>query len=1042
MKQLYITLILLFSFYCTNTTAQSSVFAGKPISVSYGSTVNLNAMPLNKGTWDTIPGYFEHSIKKLSFANDTTVFAITTSGGLLKSTDGGETWSAKNYSHPFEISSIAFYDHLRGIACHTNSSIYKTNDGGETWTKTFDGGNYRFNSIKYQSETTILVAENSNLVRSYDGGTTWTLSENPSIIRGVYYLTENINGDMFAMFTTGRIAKINNYKINTSDLRMGVPGLRAACFLNEHMAISAHNQLIQYIYYDSHMGEILGIQSSLPGMLYEETKDENGNTVIVNQIKYAELGIKGMRFMGAKIGYIVGNTDKDAFILKTTDGGLNWKIDKSFVNKKINDLDIYNTSIVVAGDNFVARYVYEKSENDSYSWWPTTGLSNSNIKNPILNAHSSDFYVVKRINGTEISRDTLQVNVESLKFKSVGDNAIGCTGSVPLEYMRTNYMGNDSFTYKWTPATGLSADNIPNPVFTDNQTTMALGDTVRYNLTVTDRWGTSISKEVKIARDPLKISTINSRAFVCGTSSLGNILGPIYSNYTGAQPLRYKWTIGGQEVSTEASIEIAAPTQNTVYTVEVSTAEGCSKTATVNINVQQPSVYLGADKSIICGSSVIFDQPSTNMSSTEKLSYKWTPATGLSSDTIARPTASPAATTTYTLVVSSKAGCTATNALVVTVNPFSIDAGPDKTTNCSTPVELGPVSFSNNSGQAVRYKWTPAAGLSNDTIANPMATPSATTEYTLTITNANGCSATDKVKVELTAEAKPQIDFVSVTETSNNIINWTKSTNTNLVAYNVYRETNVSNTYEKIAHLLDSSTEFFIDTLSNSAIQSNSYKISSVDICNNETSLSDKHKTMHLAINKGANGAWNLIWEQYQGFSVASYNIYRGSTKNDIRQVGSISGNNNQFSDFTANSEYVYYQIEAVATSASGVSQSIKSAANNFKTSTIISSRSNMATNKSDVNALNQLKDLSAAMVLYPNPAANKFYITLNAPIEQNVNIKIYDITGALVLSDLMHSNKQMIDLSEQASGLYFVSIESDNFSAKQKIIINRSSKF
>lgn len=47
------------------------------------------------------------------------------------------------------------------------------------------------------------------------------------------------------------------------------------------------------------------------------------------------------------------------------------------------------------------------------------------------------------------------------------------------------------------------------------------------------------------------------------------------------------------------------------------------------------------------------------------------------------------------------------------------------------------------------YVWSPAEGLSNPSIRNPLASPSATTVYTVTYTAANGCIATDQVEVAL-----------------------------------------------------------------------------------------------------------------------------------------------------------------------------------------------------------------------------------------------------------------------------------------------------
>ena len=52
-----------------------------------------------------------------------------------------------------------------------------------------------------------------------------------------------------------------------------------------------------------------------------------------------------------------------------------------------------------------------------------------------------------------------------------------------------------------------------------------------------------------------------------------------------------------------------------------------------------------------------------------------------------------------------------------------------------------------NSTGGVKYKWSPSTGLSSDTIQNPVANPTVTTLYTVTVTDQNSCSATDNVTI-------------------------------------------------------------------------------------------------------------------------------------------------------------------------------------------------------------------------------------------------------------------------------------------------------
>ncbi len=50
-------------------------------------------------------------------------------------------------------------------------------------------------------------------------------------------------------------------------------------------------------------------------------------------------------------------------------------------------------------------------------------------------------------------------------------------------------------------------------------------------------------------------------------------------------------------------------------------------------------------------------------------------------------------------------------------------------------------------GNALKYKWIPAIGLSNDSILNPIASPKETTKYILVVTSKEGCIITDEVLV-------------------------------------------------------------------------------------------------------------------------------------------------------------------------------------------------------------------------------------------------------------------------------------------------------
>ncbi|MBI2967461.1 MAG: PKD domain-containing protein [Bacteroidetes bacterium] len=120
--------------------------------------------------------------------------------------------------------------------------------------------------------------------------------------------------------------------------------------------------------------------------------------------------------------------------------------------------------------------------------------------------------------------------------------------------------------------------------------------------------------------------------------------------------------------------------------------------------------------------------------------YSWSPSSGLSDTMIPDPIASPSASTPYYLTVTDSQGCSATDTVFITVaSSLTADAGPD--------VDLceGDSVMLNGSGGGA-YSWYPSGGLSNTTIANPYASPSATTVYYMAVSSAS-CSDTDSVVV-------------------------------------------------------------------------------------------------------------------------------------------------------------------------------------------------------------------------------------------------------------------------------------------------------
>ncbi|MGQ0827323.1 MAG: gliding motility-associated C-terminal domain-containing protein, partial [Bacteroidota bacterium] len=203
----------------------------------------------------------------------------------------------------------------------------------------------------------------------------------------------------------------------------------------------------------------------------------------------------------------------------------------------------------------------------------------------------------------------------------------------------------------------------------------------------------------------------------------------------GTSPYTYSWNPGS---GTGSSFNVC-PSSTTTYTVIATDNAGgtASNTAVVTVN-PAPTVSVG-NVSICTGGS-------TPLTATGATTYTWSPGTGLSSTTGTTVTANPTSTTTYT-VVGTTNGCTGSTTVVVSVGALIPNAGSNVTICPGSTTTL-------NASGGTDYNWTPATGLSNATIFNPVANPASTTTYTVTVTSGT-CTGTASVIV--TVENSPTV---------------------------------------------------------------------------------------------------------------------------------------------------------------------------------------------------------------------------------------------------------------------------------------------
>ena len=106
---------------------------------------------------------------------------------------------------------------------------------------------------------------------------------------------------------------------------------------------------------------------------------------------------------------------------------------------------------------------------------------------------------------------------------------------------------------------------------------------------------------------------------------------------------------------------------------------------------------------------------------------------------------------TYTVTVTDGSGCGHVDSFTVTEPPLVVaNAGVDTAICDGASIQL-------SASGGVTYAWSPGAGLSDSTISNPVANPLSTTTYTVTISDAFGCSDSDLLILSVNANPTPTI---------------------------------------------------------------------------------------------------------------------------------------------------------------------------------------------------------------------------------------------------------------------------------------------
>lgn len=401
-------------------------------------------------------------------------------------------------------------------------------------------------------------------------------------------------------------------------------------------------------------------------------------------------------------------------------------------------------NLQVTGDGVVCEaqttLVASTSVDATITWLDASGNTLGNESTLTVDVSGSVNYIARAEDAFGCT-DQVEVTVSGGTIDVViPDTAAVCLGE-ELNISVTNLDPNDQLTYSWTPADAFaSGADSANPDVIE-----AIGKQTLF-VTITNQFGCTLQDSVVTAVVDPTIQLGFTSLLQCNGSTVE------FTN-TSTNAFDFLWDFGDGTTSTEDN-PIHTYTAAGDYQVTLSLVYdvSCVTPFTATVSVVDPQIIPSFSfDQLNCSADsaqIAFFDTSVNPFGTSE--WLWTFSNGQTSNE-----QNPVITITesgdliITLTIRSNNDCEASITESHTFNLIDFDL-PDADTLCAgETLELNP-----GGNTAYEYTWSPADGLSDATAANPIASPTATTTYTVIVQSigSDTCEVTDQITVVVSPE--------------------------------------------------------------------------------------------------------------------------------------------------------------------------------------------------------------------------------------------------------------------------------------------------
>lgn len=305
----------------------------------------------------------------------------------------------------------------------------------------------------------------------------------------------------------------------------------------------------------------------------------------------------------------------------------------------------------------------------TYTWSPTTSVSNPTIINPTLTGDTTRTYTITASYPTcpDIVNN-LTVTVEPNPVVDLGPDQSKCK-YIDL-FLNANVTPTwfTNYSYQWTPPTYVKNPNAPNTIyFGTTSETLTFTVTTPLGCTGSDNMFVEVYSGDFGTVTPVDTAVCPRNAF---TMKAGGGVSYLW------EPALYLSSATDSEV-------VVTPLTSQNYTLYVTDVKGCVDTLHTSIHVNPDALVSLPDSATIYPDESYQMDPGGNA-----LYFTWFPPLGLSAANIANPVAAPPVNTRYYLTGVTESGCMASDSIDVYVSTESLLDVPNAFTPGSAPNDM------------------------------------------------------------------------------------------------------------------------------------------------------------------------------------------------------------------------------------------------------------------------------------------------------------------------------------------------------------------